>query len=56
MNANLKIISLLFHFWHPSIEKMQGNAMIYKDYIDLIAQRDDFKRPQSEIDELSEPE
>jgi hypothetical protein len=44
---------LLFHFWYPSKGKKTGSAMSYKHYIDLIAQREDFKRPQSEIDEFS---
>jgi len=44
---------LLIHFWYPSIEKGEGNALTFKDYIDLIALREDFGRLESEIDQQS---
>ena len=44
---------LLIHFWYPSIEKGEGNELTFKDYIDLIALREDFGRSVSEIDEQS---
>lgn len=44
---------LLIHFWYPSIEQVEGNALTFKDYIDLIALREDFGRSESEIDQQS---
>jgi tetratricopeptide (TPR) repeat protein len=44
---------LLIHFWYPSLEKAEGNALTFKDYIDLIALREDFGRSGSEIDQQS---
>ncbi|NOR34441.1 MAG: hypothetical protein GQ579_07140 [Bacteroidales bacterium] len=44
---------LLIHFWYPSQEKIEGQALNFKHYIDLIAQREDYNRSTSEIDENS---
>jgi len=41
---------LLIHLWFPSKEKTEGHALDFKHYIDLIAQREDFGIPRSEID------
>lgn len=44
---------LLIHFWYPSNEKREGQAQTFRDYIDLIAIREDFGRSKSEIDNHS---
>ncbi|MEN8250673.1 MAG: tetratricopeptide repeat protein [Bacteroidota bacterium] len=44
---------LLIHFWYPSKEKGEGHALTFKDYIDLIALREDYGRSKSEIDNHS---
>ena len=44
---------LLIHFWYPSADKLAGHAMTFKDYIDLIALREDFGRPEADIDKHS---
>ena len=41
---------LLIHFWYPSNEKGEGHPITFRDYIDLIALREDFKRSESEVD------
>jgi hypothetical protein len=44
---------LLIHFWYPSSEKIGGNTLNFKHYIDLIAQREAFDKPVSEVDNNS---
>jgi len=44
---------LLIHFWYPSKENMEGHALRFKDYIDLIALREDFGRSGSDMDQQS---
>jgi len=44
---------LLIHFWYPSQGKIKGHALNFKHYIDLIAQREDYGKPTSEIDNHS---
>ncbi len=44
---------LLIHFWYPSQEKNEGHGLEFKDYIDLIAMREDYAKPTSEIDKNS---
>ena len=44
---------LLIHFWYPSNEKIGGNTLNFKHYIDLIAQREAFDTPVSEVDNNS---
>ncbi len=44
---------LLIHFWYPSLEKIKGHTLSFKDYIDLIAQREDFDKPGAEIEKNS---
>jgi len=44
---------LLIHFWYPSQEKVQGHTLSFKHYIDLIAQREDYAKSGSEVDENS---
>jgi tetratricopeptide (TPR) repeat protein len=44
---------LLIHFWHPSEEQGTGYSLTFKDYIDLIALREDFERSESDIDNNS---
>ena len=44
---------LLIHFWYPSKEKIEGHALAFKHYIDLIAQRENYGNSTSEIDENS---
>ena len=44
---------LLIHFWYPSQEKIEGQTLDFKHYIDLIAQRENFGKLTSEIDESS---
>jgi len=44
---------LLIHFWYPFQKTGESQALKFKDYIDLIAQREDFGRSRSEIDNHS---
>ncbi len=44
---------LLIHFWYPSKEKKEGHTIAFRDYIDLIALREDFERSESEVDKHS---
>lgn len=44
---------LLIHFWYPTNEKGQSHVLDFKHYIDLIAQREDFGKSMSEIDDNS---
>lgn len=43
---------LLVHFWYPSQEKSSPN-MDYKQYIDLVAIREDFSKSKDQIDKES---
>jgi tetratricopeptide (TPR) repeat protein len=40
---------LLVHFWYPAPEKCEGQALTFRHYIDLIAERDDFSKSQADI-------
>lgn len=44
---------LLIHFWYPSAEKIKDTSLAFKDYIDLIALRENFSRNSSEVSESS---
>jgi len=44
---------LLIHFWYPSMEKIEGHTLDFKHYIDLIAQRENYGKLTSEINESS---
>jgi len=44
---------LLIHFWFPSQDKIEGHALNFKHYIDLIAQREDYNRSTEEINNQS---
>jgi len=44
---------LLIHFWFPTKKEKTGDPLTFKDYIDLISQREDFGRSKSEIDNHS---
>lgn len=44
---------LLIHFWYPSEDRILGDTLDFKHYIDLIAQRENFSKPPSEIDKNS---
>ncbi len=44
---------LLIHFWYPSKEKVESHTLDFKHYIDLIAQRENYDKSTSEIDENS---
>ncbi len=44
---------LLIHFWYPADEKTKKESYYFKNYIDLIAIRENFNKPASEIDEHS---
>jgi len=41
---------LLIHYWYPSLEGVEGRALSFKDYIDLIALREEYGRSDSEIE------
>ncbi len=45
---------MLIHFWYPSQKESGLKNMSFKDYIDLIAIREDFKKEQQAIDNTSE--
>jgi dienelactone hydrolase len=45
---------LLIHFWYPSQDNPEWGSMSFKDYIDLIAIREDFEKNQKEIDKITE--
>lgn len=45
---------MLIHYWYPRQNNSESNYMTFKDYIDLIAIREDFGKNQKEIDELTE--
>lgn len=45
---------MLIHFWYPSQNNSEIKYMSFKDYIDLIAIRDDLYKEQNEIKNLSE--
>jgi tetratricopeptide (TPR) repeat protein len=44
---------MLIHFWYPSREKNKTRSLTFKDYIDLIAIREDFRRNSTEVDQSS---
>lgn len=44
---------LLIHIWYPSQEILESQTLKFKDYIDLIAQREDYGKSMSEIDKES---
>lgn len=44
---------LLIHVWHPTLNKNEGQTLTFKHYIDLIAQREDYGKSSSEINENS---
>jgi len=44
---------LLIHFWYPSNANTKKDSYYFKDYIDLIAIREDFNKPAPEIAEHS---
>jgi len=44
---------LLIHLWHPTKNQNEGQPLNFKHYIDLIAQREDYGKSPSEIDENS---
>ncbi len=44
---------MLIHFWYPSPEKIKDSGLAFKDYIDLIALRENFSRVSSEVNESS---
>jgi len=41
---------LLLHFWYPSDDQDKNDSYYFKNYIDLISIRENFNKPQSEID------
>ncbi len=41
---------LLIHYWYPSDENANKESYYFKNYIDLIAIREDYNKPDSEID------
>jgi len=45
---------MLIHFWYPGKNDSGLNNMSFKEYIGLIAVREDFKKEQQEIDNFSE--
>jgi len=45
---------MLIHFWYPCKTKSNQNYMSFKEYIDLIAIRENFKKEQQEITNASE--
>lgn len=45
---------MLIHYWYPSQKKSESKNMTFKDYIDLIAIREDFEKNRNEIDQMSE--
>jgi dienelactone hydrolase len=45
---------LLIHYWYPGHIQSKSNYMTFKDYIDLIAIREDFNKNQEEIDIMTE--
>lgn len=45
---------MLIHYWYPSQKKSESTYMTFKDYIDLIAIREDFEKNQKEIDKITE--
>lgn len=44
---------LLIHFWYPSNENMENDSYYFKNYIDLIALRENFNKPITEVEENS---
>ena len=44
---------LLIHFWYPSNENIEKGNYYFKNYIDLIAIREDFSKAVSEVDASS---
>lgn len=44
---------LLIHFWYPADGSSKKERLHFRDYIDLIAIREDFDKPAAEIDEHS---
>jgi tetratricopeptide (TPR) repeat protein len=45
---------MLIHYWYPGQKNTESKNMPFKDYIDLIAIREDFKKNRNEIDQMSE--
>jgi dienelactone hydrolase len=44
---------LLIHFWYPADENTDQSNCYFKNYIDLIASREDFNKASSDIDAYS---
>jgi tetratricopeptide (TPR) repeat protein len=40
---------LLIHYWYPSKKENSASRLSLKSYIDLIAIRDDYKKPEEEV-------
>ncbi len=38
---------MLIHYWYPAQKQSESNHMTFKDYIDLIAIREDFEKKSS---------
>ena len=44
---------MLIHFWYPGQNNSGLKHMVFKDYVDLIAIREDFNKEQQDIDNIS---
>jgi tetratricopeptide (TPR) repeat protein len=44
---------MLIHFWYPAQETSQDQHLYFKNYIDLISLRENFRRPTTEVSESS---
>lgn len=44
---------MLIHFWYPSLENSKDKHLDFKNYIDLISLRENFKRASTEVNEGS---
>ncbi|MCF8235582.1 MAG: hypothetical protein K9H15_03300 [Bacteroidales bacterium] len=53
VNSDTIARPLLIHFWYPADGNAKKESLYFRDYIDLIAIREDFNRPASEVDEHS---
>lgn len=45
---------MLIHFWYPSQDNSELKQMSFKDYIDLIAIREDFKKDKQDINDITD--
>ena len=53
MNSDTTFRPLLIHYWYPSKREISASRLTFKNYIDLIAIREDYNKPIKEVNAQS---